>query len=607
MSNVDSASPPLQTRLNVFRRVRESWPTMLEFALVWAILEFTLLGPLSAAILHNTLQWTGQTSLGNFEIATFLLSPLGLLGLGLIGILVVISRFLEVAGLMAILATPGLGFIRTLLLLSKKLIPLLKLVSMQMAVLLILAFPFALTISAWLLWLWQDRDWYVLIHLQPPIFWTGVGTALAIAAVYAVLACRWLIGWSLAMPVLLFEPGVRPLEAMRRSRHIVRGRFWATAFPFIIWFLEATILVSLVLAGCRFLAGWFLDQVGSSPAVAVPAVALVLSANGVVGLLLTLSTHLLLASVLVRLAYQVSPPRPLLISAVPAPRARRGLLVALLALLVLAVGMTYQILHSLTFQDRIEITAHRAGYARAPENTLAALRGAIADGADWAEIDVQRSADGVLVILHDTELSRLGGVNRTVQSLTWKELQQFDVGASVGPEFQGERIPTLEEMIAAAGDRIRLNIELKPHGPDDVLPLTDAVVAAVQKADFIGRCRICSQSYEALQRVREIEPRIEVGFIAGAAVGDLSRREVDFLMLNMPLINRKLVEQCRARGLPVHAWTVRQPDELPRLLDAGVANVITDDPAAIRQRLEEVQQLEPVERLLLFARNRLAE
>jgi glycerophosphoryl diester phosphodiesterase len=173
--------------------------------------------------------------------------------------------------------------------------------------------------------------------------------------------------------------------------------------------------------------------------------------------------------------------------------------------------------------------------------------------------------------------------------------------------FAGERVPTLEEVIAAAGDAIRLNIELKPPTPASDVPLADAVLAAVRGAGLVGRCRVCSQSYVAMRRMKAAEPGLTVGFIAGAAVGDLARLQVDFLMLSGRLATGRLVREAHARGLHVHPWTVNDPDDLPALLDRGIDNVITDVPAAIRARLEEVRRLSPPERLLLRVRNLLAD
>jgi glycerophosphoryl diester phosphodiesterase len=258
-----------------------------------------------------------------------------------------------------------------------------------------------------------------------------------------------------------------------------------------------------------------------------------------------------------------------------------------------------------TIKDPVEITAHRAGALRAPENTVAAIRQAIADKADWAEIDVQRTADDKLIVAHDTDLLRAGGGNRRIDQSTLAEIQALDVGSQFSSQFAGERIPTFEDVLAAAGDKLRLNVELKPHGAADDIPLATRTVAAIQKAGLVKSCRICSQSYQAIQAARQIEPRIQIGFIAGAAVGDLAKLDVDYLMVNVELAQRALIDRAAVNDVAIHAWTVNKADLVARLVDDGVANIITDDAPLIRARLDEVQSLSPTERLLLRARREL--
>ena len=110
-----------------------------------------------------------------------------------------------------------------------------------------------------------------------------------------------------------------------------------------------------------------------------------------------------------------------------------------------------------------------------------------------------------------------------------------------------------------------------------------------------------SRSSRTLQPI----PRLEIGFIAAVSVGDLSRLDVDFLMVSAERAKRTLIDRAAARDMEVHAWTVNDPALVAPLVDQGVANIITDDVALIRARLEELQALSPTERLLLRVRNEL--
>jgi glycerophosphoryl diester phosphodiesterase len=164
----------------------------------------------------------------------------------------------------------------------------------------------------------------------------------------------------------------------------------------------------------------------------------------------------------------------------------------------------------------------------------------------------------------------------------------------------------LSEILAAAKGKIRLNVELKPHGKADALELTRRVIEELRSADVLQECRLCSQSYESLQLARQLEPSLEVGYIVATSVGDPTLLEVDFLMVKSNLATRPFVDRARLRNIAVHAWTVNDPAQVPPLLDAGVANLITDDPAVIRAKLDEIRDLAPAQRLLLRARQALA-
>src|SRR4029077_5001105 len=101
----------------------------------------------------------------------------------------------------------------------------------------------------------------------------------------------------------------------------------------------------------------------------------------------------------------------------------------------------------LDVEKRIVVIAHR-GYSRAaPENTLSAFRKAIEVGADVAELDVQETADGVVVVNHDRDLMRVAGDPRRIADITFAEARKLDLGSRIGPECAGERIPTLAEAI----------------------------------------------------------------------------------------------------------------------------------------------------------------
>ena len=154
------------------------------------------------------------------------------------------------------------------------------------------------------------------------------------------------------------------------------------------------------------------------------------------------------------------------------PRPRRGVRIAGTCLALVCIAMI-SVFSYLMLTDRLdfnieyvsapEVTAHRGASAAYPENTMLAFQMAKEMNADWIELDVQLTQDGVPVILHDSNLRRTTGVNRNIWEVTYEEIQELDAGSWLSPEFSDQRIPTLDQVLEFAGQEdIRLNIELKP-------------------------------------------------------------------------------------------------------------------------------------------------
>lgn len=229
-----------------------------------------------------------------------------------------------------------------------------------------------------------------------------------------------------------------------------------------------------------------------------------------------------------------------------------------------------------------QITAHRGSSGTAPENTMAAMEAAIAEMADFAEIDVQLTSDGVVVLGHDANLKRVAGLNRSIGSMTWEEVSQIDVGSWFSREYADTRIPTLEEVLAGCKGKINLNVEMKNIGKDSILP--EKVVELILAHGMEEQCVITSASQLYLQQVKELAPQLRTGYIISAAYGDFySSDAVDFISIRSNFVNESLVKSVHVQGKAVHAWTVNSKSEMERLCMLGVDNVITDYPVLARE------------------------
>ncbi len=231
-------------------------------------------------------------------------------------------------------------------------------------------------------------------------------------------------------------------------------------------------------------------------------------------------------------------------------------------------------------ETAVQIFAHRGSSARAPENTLAALRLAIDDGADGAEVDAQVTRDNEVVLIHDADLLRTTGDPRPVAGCSAEVIAALDAGHWFGPAFKDERIPLLREALEVARDRLRLNIELKPA--PGRLDLADRVAAALKECGALGFCIVSSFDAAVLQRFRDVCPTVPAGRILAGDSAGLDAADSVFVSVEHTAIDAALVKAASARGIEVHAWTVNDPRRALELKALGVACVMTDDPAALR-------------------------
>jgi glycerophosphoryl diester phosphodiesterase len=224
--------------------------------------------------------------------------------------------------------------------------------------------------------------------------------------------------------------------------------------------------------------------------------------------------------------------------------------------------------------------AHRGASAEAPENTLAAFRLAERQGADGLEFDIQLSADGVPVVIHDETLERTTDGVGKVEQRPLAALLKLDAGSWFSADFQGEPLVALETVLAWAGNRLLLNIEVKN-------PRADRPLLRVLEAFPGARVVVSSFDHALLERLHAARPDLPLGFLNDSR---LWRRALTRANRNGALsfhpgrtrVSRALLQACRSQGVEVHVWTVDDPAEAWRLKRMGVAGIFTNQPARLR-------------------------
>lgn len=230
-------------------------------------------------------------------------------------------------------------------------------------------------------------------------------------------------------------------------------------------------------------------------------------------------------------------------------------------------------------------TSHAACKGHAPENTLAGIEAALRLSADAIEIDVHCTSDGVPVLLHDETVDRTTDGAGNVHDMPLAVVQSLDAGAKqFAPKFQGERIPTLAEVLDLTKGKALLQIEVKQAG------IQDAVVHAVHDAGAIPDCEVHSFGAKVVKAFREREPRMSAALLTdGRRVVDWE----DFFSFALSLgaqgvsvyysfAKPELVRAGQLRSLTYMVWTVDDEGDIARLVDAGVDSICSNFPDLVR-------------------------
>lgn len=242
-------------------------------------------------------------------------------------------------------------------------------------------------------------------------------------------------------------------------------------------------------------------------------------------------------------------------------------------------------LEYMNLQD-IQVTSHRGYSHSVPENTLLAVDKAIAEQADYVEVDVRITKDGEMVLLHDANLKRTTGLNKNIWDMSFDEVRKLDAGSWFGREFKGTQIPTLRELFELAKGQVKINMDLKYR--NDSEGLADKVAALIKEYDLQKQCVITSTSIRCLKEVKEAEPEIRTGYITYSVYyGILKNDAIDFFSMKSNLVTKNVVDEAHKNGKEVHVWTVNTRNETERLKRLGVDNIITDNPAYVREVLKK--------------------
>lgn len=228
-------------------------------------------------------------------------------------------------------------------------------------------------------------------------------------------------------------------------------------------------------------------------------------------------------------------------------------------------------------KNQILIMGHRGASAIVPENTLKAFEKAIDLKADFIEFDVQETLDGELVIIHDDDIKRITGHDGIISKMTLNELKMLDFG-------EGEKIPTLEELVKLTKNKIKLNCEIKVKG------ITEKVIKIFRKWDILNTTIVSSFIHEELLAIQKLAPSVRLASLEptpGTIKIDWVRKKemIEYCINNklyainpiIMMVDQQFIDYAHANDIKVFPWTVDSRISIKKLIRLGADGIITND------------------------------
>ena len=223
------------------------------------------------------------------------------------------------------------------------------------------------------------------------------------------------------------------------------------------------------------------------------------------------------------------------------------------------------------------IFGHRGASKRAPENTIKAFRLAFEEGAEGIEFDIRLSADNEIVVIHDATIDRTSNGIGKVNELNFSELSEYNFG-------EGEKIPSLREVLKIFGNTYWLNIEIKEIGLEEIL------VDLLLELRITEKIVISSFLLPALVKIKELDENLSTAYLYDFALDDLESLleevQVDGIHPGKKNTTKNIVQAAHEKKLAVRVWTVDDPKLAKELTKYGVDAIITNAPKEIIVALE---------------------
>lgn len=237
--------------------------------------------------------------------------------------------------------------------------------------------------------------------------------------------------------------------------------------------------------------------------------------------------------------------------------------------------------------------AHRGFSGKYPENTMLAFKKAVEVGCQGIETDLHITKDGVIVICHDETIDRTTNGSGFIRDYNYKELSNFDAGVKFGKEFEGEKIPTIEEFLNYVKDKnLLINLELK----NDIIAyeqMEKKVIDKIYEFKLKNNIILSSFNHYSMIRAKEYDSSIKTGLLYEATLYNVHEyvKTVGADALHpffSSIMDENIVRQIKNSGTMINTYTVNKEEHMKALINLGIDGIITNYPNKLKKILQEI-------------------
>ena len=235
---------------------------------------------------------------------------------------------------------------------------------------------------------------------------------------------------------------------------------------------------------------------------------------------------------------------------------------------------------------------HRGACAYYPENTMVSFQAASRMNADFLELDVQLTKDGIPVVIHDFTVKRTTNGKGNVSNLLYENIKQLDAGSWFSREFTGERIPRLEEVLEFAQNNINLNIEIKANPKSKPGETEAKTLDLVRKYDMVSRVLFSSFNMNSLITLHSIEPNVFMGLLFENSwkkkinpITIMEDLNANSFHCSKSSVRKKWIKEFHSQHIPVLVYTVNAKTTMNKLIEWGINGIFTNKPDVLHNVL----------------------